>query len=521
MRFLLKSTLLMLAAVGLSPLGLARAEDEAGVQSLFDVPLADEEPSDDNFAPATQPVSPSVSQISTDELLRRLELTESELAQLRQERYAKASADSEQSMMAAMQDRWLQVRDPSITTVDQQTRKLPSEKKSEPKKWFDRLSIRGYAQFRFNTTITEDDGLAPAQHVGDRSVGDNQSFLIRRARVIISGDVSDHMYVYLQPDFASSVPGSPDANQFAQIRDWYGDLYIDKQKVNRVRIGQSKIPYGWENLQSSSNRIPLDRNDGLNSAVRNERDLGVMYYWTPEEAQDLYKYVLDEGLKGSGNYGVFGVGVYNGQGGSFIEQNDDVHVVARLAYPFRLSTGQIVELGVQGYTGKYAVLSTAIQPLGIGPAARPLGTLETGNRGIRDERVAGTFVWYPQPIGFQAEWNVGRGPGLNEAQTEVTERSLSGGYAMVMYRRELCRLGVLFPFARWNYFEGGYKAERNAPYSYINEFEAGLEWQFNPQMELVTQYTVTDRTNTTALSTGESYRQFEGQLLRMQFQINY
>ncbi len=454
--------------------------------------------------------------ISDEELLARLQRTEAELQRVLDEQ------NPEGGVLTAMQDRWNQVRDPSITTVDQQTHKTGGKSDSKSKKWYDRLSIRGYAQFRYNATLFEEDDSAPAQHTGDRSVGNNQSFLIRRARLILSGDVSDHMYVYIQPDFASTPPGSTDANQFAQIRDWYGDLYIDEEKVYRFRIGQSKIPFGWENLQSSSNRLALDRSDSLNSAVRNERDLGLFFYWTPEEAQDLFKEVLDEGLKGSGNYGVFALGVHNGQGGSLSEQNDNLHVVSRLAYPFKRDDGQIVEVGIQGYTGKYTVLSSPIQALGIGPSVRPLGTLETGNRpGIRDERLAGTLVWYPQPFGFQAEWNVGRGPGLNDAQTEVIERSLTGGYAMVMYRHETECYGTLFPFAKFNYFRGGYKPERNSPFSEITEWEAGLEWQFNPQMELVTQYTITDRTNTTAMATGESYRQFEGHLLRMQFQINY
>ena len=412
MRRLLQGPIVALL-VGVNVAALPLYGEEPGAVSLFDVPLLDDAgPPDDlvveNSSPAALPdavdtlsplpagttpigfVPASPDAITSDELLRRLEETEAQLANLQAQQNMR---NSEPSMMTALQDRWQQVRDPSIITVDQQTRKTSSGKsEKESKKWFDRLSVRGYAQFRFNTTLTENENLAPAQHVGDRSIGNNQSFLIRRARVIISGDVSDHMYVYLQPDFASSVPGSPDANQFAQIRDWYADLYIDKTKVHRVRIGQSKIPFGWENLQSSSNRIPLDRNDGLNSAVRNERDLGVIYYWTPEDAQDLFKYVLDEGLKGSGNYGVFGLGVYNGQGGSLSEQNDDVHVVARIAYPFRLPSNQIVEFGLQGYTGRYVVLSSLIQPLGVGPAARPLGTLETGSRGIRDERIGGTFV---------------------------------------------------------------------------------------------------------------------------------
>ncbi len=489
----------------------------AGIASAVSAEEPVPSPFDDALtAPEQLPPRPDGSPpISNQELLDRLEETESQLRQLQGERSPNGT------LLTAMQERLTQVRDPSITTVDQQTHGASTSANSN-KKWFDRLSIRGYAQFRYNVTTAENDGSAPAHHVGDRSVGENQHFLIRRARVILSGDVSDHMYVYLQPDFATAVPGSPDANQFTQIRDWYGDLYIDESKVYRVRIGQSKVPYGWENLQSSSNRLPLDRSDPMNSAVRNERDLGVFFYWTPTEAQDLFKEVLDSGLKGSGNYGVFGIGVYNGQGGSFNEQNDDLHVVARLAVPYKFDNDQIVEWGLQAYTGKYTVLSSPIQALGVGPTIRPLGTLETGNRaGVREERIGGTLVYYPQSFGLQAEWNVGRGPGLTPDQTSVEERSLYGGYVMAMYRHQTEGLGLMFPFLRYNHFRGGYKAERNAPYTYINEWELGLEWQFNPQMELTTMYTITNRTNTVAQTAGESYRQFDGQLLRSQFQINY
>lgn len=436
---------------------------------------------------------------------------------------ALAQADTYDIDFPLARDRWHD-GDPQIHIVNQQTRRSGQTSGGSSKKWYEKLSLRGYAQFRINETLNEEPGSAPAQHAGDRSVGANQNFLIRRARLIISGDISDHMYIYLQPDFASSVPGSPDANQFAQIRDWYADCYLDCDKRFRFRVGQSKVPYGWENMQSSSNRLALDRNDALNSAVRNERDLGVFFYWTPEYAQDFFKEVLDAGLKGSGNYGLFGIGAYNGQGGSLQEQNENLHVVTRLTLPYQFESGQCMELGVQGYTGEYTVLSSQIRPLGIGGLIRPAGTLETGNRaGIRDERVAGSFIWYPQPFGFQTEWNVGEGPGLNDAQTAVVQRPLSGGYVMGMYRYETDCHGILIPFVRYNHFEGGYKPERNAPFSYIDEWEFGLEWQFNPQMEFTAMYTDTNRTNTTAFSDVGvmSYRQFEGQLLRMQFQVNY
>ena len=138
-----------------------------------------------------------------------------------------------------------------------------------------------------------------------------------------------------------------------------------------------------------------------------------------------------------------------------------------------------------------------------------------------DERVAGTLIVYPQPFGFQAEWNVGRGPVLNDAQTAIIDGPLSGGYGMLTYRHKTDCWGTFFPFLRYAHYSGGYKAERNAPKTLVDEWETGFEWQFNPQMELTAQYTMTDRTNTTALATGPSYRQFVGDIIRIQFQMNY
>lgn len=397
----------------------------------------------------------------------------------------------------------------------------PAEKKK--KAWHEKLSIRGYTQFRLNEILSEDDDSAAAQHVGDRSIGGNQGFLVRRARVILFGDISEHLSIYIQPDFASSTPGSTDANHFTQLRDIYGDVHIDTDRVHRFRVGLSKVPYGWENLQSSQNRIPLDRNDAFNSATANERDLGVFYYWTPKYAQDLFKLVMDQNLKGSGNYGIFGAGIYNGQGGSFQEQNDNLHFVSRLSVPYQFPNGQIVEVGAQGFFGKYSVFAAEIRALGMGELVEPEGTIDTGSRrGIAEERYGPSFVLYPQPIGLQSEWTFGRGPALNREQTRVVKRDLDGGYVQAFYKLDDF-YGTWFPFARYNRFEGGYRSQRNAPYADIEEFDFGCEWQIRPEMELTLIYSRTDRTNTSA-RTGEgsvSYRQFKGDVLRMQFQINY
>lgn len=396
------------------------------------------------------------------------------------------------------------------------------EKKDEEKKWYEKISLRGYAQFRYNYPLHLEPGSAPPNHAGDSSVAPNQEFLIRRARLIWYGDVTDKLYLYLQPDFASTPNGSVDAIQFAQIRDWYGDVYLDDCKVHRFRVGQSKIPYGWENMQSSRDRLYLDRNDAFNSAARNERDLGVFYYWTPMWAQDTFKFISDEGLKGSGNYGVFGIGVYNGQGGSLREFNDNLHFISRLTLPLTLDSGQIVEFGIQGYTGEYVVLGAPIRPLGVGPAVTPAGTRTTGGEeGLLDQRLGWSFNYYPQPLGFQCEYTIGRGPELNAAQTALEVRSLHGGYAMMTYRYETARRGDFWPFLRWQYYEGGYKSFANAPATSVNEWNIGLEWQIQKEIELVCEYMITDRTNLQAQTVGESYRQFDGQVLRFQVQASF
>ena len=171
----------------------------------------------------------------------------------------------------------------------------------------------------------------------------------------------------------------------------------------------------------------------------------------------------------------------------------------------------------------YKVLTSSISRQGVGAALAPINSVGGVTNSIIDKRIGGTFVYYPQPIGFQAEWTVGRGPGLNDAQDRVIDRPLFGGYLMSMYRHKTDSHGEFIPFVRWSYFKGGYKSERNAPFAEIDELELGLEWQINKNLELVGIYTLTDRTNTRGLSTANtlSYEQFEGQLARFQLQVNF
>ena len=169
--------------------------------------------------------------------------------------------------------------------------------KEKIKKWYDNFSIRGYGQFRYNRLLETNENLGCEQC--DKSWGKNGGFFIRRLRVIFYGQINKNIYFYIQPDFANSP--SSDKLHFAQIRDAYFDIGVDKDNEFRFRVGQSKVPYGFENMQSSQNRIPLDRNDALNSAVANERDLGVFFYWAPKNKRKLMSGLVNDGLKGSGD----------------------------------------------------------------------------------------------------------------------------------------------------------------------------------------------------------------------------
>jgi hypothetical protein len=241
------------------------------------------------------------------------------------------------------------------------------------------------------------------------------------------------------------------------------DVGLDARNEWRVRLGQSKVPYSFENMQSSQNRLPLDRADATNSAHSNERDLGAFLYWAPARIRERFKIVVDEGLKGSGDYGVFAFGVYNGQTANRPEANDVLHTVARLTWPFALGD-QILETSVAGYTGTYVVT----------PDQRSAGVKGTEDWNYADERVLGSVNLYPRPFGVLAEYNVGRGPEYNPATDSIETRDLSGGFVTLSYRLKLDQQ-VLFPFARYQVYEGGKKHELDARSHSVNDFEFGVE----------------------------------------------
>jgi len=388
-----------------------------------------------------------------------------------------------------------------VCLLAQPTPAPPSPPKPPAASWYEKIRIRGYGQIRFNRLFETNPALQCEQC--DRSWGDNGGFFIRRARVIIQGQIHPRVAIYLQPDFASTAGTT---GHVGQLRDWYADVGVDASNEFRIRIGQSKVPYSFENLQSSSNRLPLDRADATNSANANERDLGVFFMWAPKRSRDRFNTLVNDGLKGSGDYGVFAIGAFNGQTANRAEANNTQHVVARLTYPFAVGS-QIIEPSLAAYRGRYVV--TADQ--------RTTGVKGRSDWNYADQRVLATLAIAPKPFGLLAEYNVGVGPEYNPQRDSIETRRLHGGFVTASYL--IRRNGqVVTPFSRWQMYEGGKKHERDARSHSVNDVEVGVEWQPNPAFELVAEWYHGDRRFEDKLR--PSNRQ-AGQLFRLQAQFNY
>ncbi|MCX6856415.1 MAG: porin [Verrucomicrobia bacterium] len=379
-------------------------------------------------------------------------------------------------------------------------------------KWYERLKLKGYLQVR-GTSILSNDG-AELNVTNDGLANDVQSIGIRRGRLTYSGDISNHVYLYSQVDFFGSATGS--VSNVLSARDYYADVSLDSAREFRVRLGLSKVPYGWSNLQSSQNRLALERPDAINGAVEGERDIGAFFYWAPYGIRNRYKDLVKMGLRGSGDYGVLALGAYSGNGINRADNNGSTHYVARLAYPFELPNGQFIEFGVQGYTGDFLPTTASFKnPNGAGNITPRLEG--GGKKGLTDQRVGISAIIYPQPFGLEAEWNWGQGPVLSKDLRTITSDSLSGGYLQASYRHIFAEQQELIPFIRWQHFDGGRKFATNAPRNDVDEISLGLRYIPYPELEMSLMYTHGSRTNTNVAP----YKEANADYIGLQAQINF
>jgi hypothetical protein len=384
---------------------------------------------------------------------------------------------------------------------------------AKPKAWYEKLRLRGYTQMRFNQIVSGDAtapaGISRLRSIHDSALNGDSNFSFRRLRLIIQGDLNDHVSLYFQPDFAAAVSNQSVGERregTVSLRDMYADVFPFEDKSFRIRLGQSKVPYGWENMQSSSQRLALDRTDGINTAAAGERDLGIVAYYTPPKVQAIWDRLAKDGQKLFGNYGAFGIGAYNGQGLNRTETDDNVMLVALATWPFELDgiglEGQVFEIGG-------SLMRNRVRP--------EIRTGGVSAIGFKDNRALIHAILYPNPIGVQGEWNWGTGPEFVPATGRIEERPIDGGYIQLMAKIDQSPVGPFYPFARWQYYRGGFKAAVNAPRLETEELELGFEFQVDPALEITATYGFASRKEADERRLGQA----EGQVARVQVQWNY
>ncbi|ANQ47706.1 OprO/OprP family phosphate-selective porin [Flammeovirga yaeyamensis] len=376
---------------------------------------------------------------------------------------------------------------------------------SLPKSWTDRIKVSGYIQARYNGLFETNPDLEVPQM--DKNWGADKGISLRRVRLKVSGWLLDNVYMYMQADFA----GAP------SLRDAYMDVYFDHHRSTWIRVGQSKVPFGYENMQSSQFRMPLDRTDAINSALPNERDLMAVLYHTPQKVRKIYNYMKENNLKHSGNYGTFALGAFNGQGINTPDANDNLHVVGRASWPFQLANNQIIEVSAHAYTGKYILPNVTDGMMAEVSNNGKSELVEAAGYNFNDSRVGATFVYYPQPIGFQFEANYGVGPEYDAAENVIKEKNLFGFYGMVFAKINYDH-HTFFPFVRYINYDGGKKFELDARSYKVDDWEIGVEWQPNRAFEFVAMYTIANRSY---VDSKNPVNDQAGNLLRLQMQVNF
>lgn len=261
-----------------------------------------------------------------------------------------------------------------------------------PKKgWFDTTKVGGYLQFRWNDYPDHTGGLGDPEN----------EFSVRRARLKVEGKPTDRLKTTLQVDV-------PVGDGVADLKDAFADWYLCDSHEWWLRVGQSKVPFGFEIPQSSSRRLPFERSDARRRMVPGERDLGGWIYYTPEHLHDRFDELKKHHL-GPGDFGLIGLGLYQGQRINRGEANDDKHFAFRFDYPLALNH----RLGQVGFSVFAGDCVTGSKSATVDPPGPPPPITATVPGASIDEH-AWNFHFYlpPDPFGVQFEYLSGQTGGL-------------------------------------------------------------------------------------------------------------
>jgi hypothetical protein len=358
-------------------------------------------------------------------------------------------------------DDWIRIK----AKEEQKAQELSSEMGmvTSPR-WYERIRIVGYQQTRYALL----DNPMMDIPLGDKlATSDPHTFYVRRIRMVFTGQISERLSIYLQPAFEGD-----QQNLFnKEMVDASADFFITKDKEHRLRFGLHRAPNAFDTYRSSTNRQEMDRHESVQSGTPGERDLGIAYYWTPKVSQMRYAQLATY-HNGPGDYGDFAIMVYNGQTRNKAEQNADKHVGIRLAHPWELPNGRLLETGMMAFRGQFVVDPGSVSRC---PVALHVYNGKTTGCQVRDERIT-WYVWTPpQPWGVLAEYTVGRGP-KRDAQGFIRESHLSGGYVQPYYTWRYSDVGMLTGYVRYGEYYGGIKTIHGVD-GRSKTLNVGLVWE--------------------------------------------
>ena len=402
-------------------------------------------------------------------------------------------------------EQWMRIKAAEEQRLADQTDII--ELSSSPR-WYERLRIYGMGEIRYNRLgqpngdLISWDDRSVGKRLGDKEQFDPAEpggFFFRRVRLVIAGQISDHVSMYLQPELAANIDGQVNG---VVLRDAWGQYAFDSRKEWRVRAGIQKVPCSFDSWQSSRQRVAIDRADATNSCMPNQRDLAISLLYTPQFAQYRFKQMVDY-LYGGGDHGMINLSVLNGQGAGEPERNSNKHFALRLAYPFEFWGGRLFEVGLNAMTGKYSVdmgnpSNTSIRLFSLTEDK----TFE--RRNFNDRRVNAYVYFPPQPFGFLAEYVRGEGPERSKDGI-VREQTFSGGYVQLQYLWKYSDIGTATFYGGWQKYNGGLKWLTGAPDVKSQAWEFGVAWMPDPQWEVTLAYAFTKRRNfekTKELATG-------------------
>lgn len=315
--------------------------------------------------------------------------------------------------------------------------------KPKKKQWYDTIKLGGYVQAR---GLYYPDAEEKSVNVAAVDLKKDSEFLVRRARIKLSAKPAEGVEVVIQEDFGEGV---------TSVKDAYVDKKFGNENTSVIRVGQHKVPFGFEGPQSSSSRLPLERNWVARRTISGERDTGLAYYYTTPEDAALFE-LAKKNHFGTGDYGSFAIGFFNGQGiDGAVEYNSDKHIVLRGCKPMLIKgfnsdseePSQYFEFGASYYTGDY---------------------VSKGLDAEVSEDLIGIHAYLaPQPFGLQAEYFTGETEGAD----------IDGFYVMGIYRPED---GSGSFYVRYDELDGRRKGKGTSNYSrdrwtvgYAHELEDG------------------------------------------------